>query len=274
MAHIPSALKSATTHPLVVSGITKSFGDHKVLNSVSLQVPKGHIYGLIGLNGVGKTTLIKIILSLLSPDAGQASLFDQDVSKIETRKSIAYLPEKFIPSVYLRGLEFLSLTLSYYGKKLNVEEARILAEDLDLDVAALSLPMTKYSKGMTQKLGLIATLLTEAPLLILDEPMSGLDPKARIKLKDALVRYVKKGNTIFFTSHVLSDIDEICKEIAVIHNGNIVFTGTPAGFKKTQREANLERAFLKVVSGETPKKTGATKKAKKAPKKRSAKRKR
>lgn len=239
---------AAASYPLVVKNIDKSYGNKKVLNNVSLNVPAGHMYGLIGLNGVGKTTLIKIILGLLSQEKGSATIFNQPLDNPETRKNIAYLPEKFIPSVYLKGEEFLSLTLSYYGKKLNLSDAHTLAEALDLDTKALSLSMTKYSKGMVQKLGLMATLLTEVPLLILDEPMSGLDPKARIKLKNALLNYVKKGNTVFFTSHVLSDIDEICKEIAVIHDGQIIFTGTPEAFKKNQKETVLERAFLKAVS--------------------------
>ncbi len=238
--------------PLNINGVSKSFGKKKVLNDVSLEVKSGEIFGLIGLNGAGKTTMIKIILGLLRQDIGDVSIYGGDVEKPATRKNLSFLPEKFQPSAFLKGREFLSLTLSYYGKKYNHKIAQEMSKKLDLDPDALNVKITKYSKGMGQKLGLLSAFLTEAPLLMLDEPMSGLDPSARIHLKDALLDYVNNSQdgedrTIFFSSHILSDIDEICNKIAVLHNNEIVFTGTPLDFKKKYNIGSLERAFLKSI---------------------------
>ncbi len=233
--------------PIKIDGVKKSFGKKDVLGGISFEVGKGELFGLIGLNGAGKTTMIKIILGLLAQDDGRATIFGKDVHEPGTRKNLSFLPEKFHPSQYLKGTEFLSLTMSYYGKKYDHETARKVAAQLDLDPDVLTLKMTKYSKGMGQKLGLISAFLTEAPLLILDEPMSGLDPSSRIRLKDTLLNYVKSNNTIFFSSHILSDIDEICDRIAVLHDTEIVFVGTPKDFKQQYELDNLERAFLKSI---------------------------
>lgn len=234
--------------PIKISQITKYFGEKLVLDKVDLSVKTGQIFGFIGLNGVGKTTLIKIMLDLLDEDSGEVQIFG--VSKIlpQSRKKIFYLPEKFSPSQYLKGREFLSFSLDFYGIKLDESKARELCESLDFPYEMLAQKVTKYSKGMTQKLGLIATFLSQADLVILDEPMSGLDPKARINLKRELLAYKKAGKTIFFSSHILSDMDEICDEIAVLNQAKIVFSGLPQGFKDLHGEDNLEKAFLQQIS--------------------------
>ena len=240
-------VKNKKSMPLQVSNVSKSFKSNHVLNDVSLAVKPGEIYGLIGLNGVGKTTLIKIILNLLSQDDGKVTFFDNDVSIPDSRKLISYLPEKFHPSPFLKGREFLSLAVSYYGKKLDLNLAKKKAKVLGLDPKVLDMKVGKYSKGMGQKLGLLATFLAETPLLLLDEPMSGLDPNARIQLKELLLDYKKKGNAVFFSSHILSDIEEICDRMAVIDDGKIIFEGTPKAFLKTYKGKNLERAFLDAI---------------------------
>lgn len=234
--------------PLEVKNIEKSFGKHNVLDGISFDVKKGEVFGLIGLNGAGKTTLIKIILGLLSADKGSVSINNSPASNLATRKSYAYLPEKFHPSIYLKGKEFLSLTLSYYDKKYEHDEAEQLLEKLALNPEAIPQKMTKYSKGMGQKIGLGSAFLTQAPLLILDEPMSGLDPLARIALKRTIKDYVKQDRTVFFSSHILADIEEICDRIAIIHDSSLLFTGTPADFKKEQKKRKLEDAFLKSIA--------------------------
>lgn len=240
--------KKATGLPIKISELSKSYAGNKlVLDNVSMDIKPGEIFGLIGLNGAGKTTLIKILLGLLNKDSGKVKIFGQDSSNPKVREKLSFLPEKFQPSNLLKGREFLSIALSYYGKKYDHELARKKAKKLDLDPDVLDHKITKYSKGMGQKLGLLSALLTNSPLLILDEPMSGLDPSARIYLKDNLIDYAKAGNTIFFSSHILSDIDEICNSIAVIHNNKVIFSGTPEGFKKKYKIKNLERAFLKAI---------------------------
>jgi ABC-2 type transport system ATP-binding protein len=235
--------------PLSVSSVYKSFKNKPILDNVSLQVKPGEIYGLIGVNGVGKTTLIKIILNLLNPDKGEMEFFGVNANLPESRKNIAYLPEKFYPSPFLKGKEFLSLSLSYYGKSLDINEAKSKAEALDLDPGVLDHMIGKYSKGMGQKLGLLAIFLAKAPLLLLDEPMSGLDPSARIRLKGLLKEYKEQGNTVFFSSHILADIEEICDRMAVMHQGRLIYEGNSSAFLKEYKEKNLERAFLKAIGG-------------------------
>lgn len=234
--------------PLEISAVQKSFYQHNVLKNISLTIEPGEIFGLIGLNGVGKTTLIKIILDLLKADKGRVRFFGQDATVPASRKHISYLPEKFMPSPFLRGDEFLSLALSYYGRKYVKEVAEAQAEALGLEPAALKKKIGKYSKGMGQKLGLMSMFLSETPLLLLDEPMSGLDPLARIQLKEALAAYSRAGKTVFFTSHILADIHEICSRIAVLDKGEIIFVGTPQEFVGCYSGETLERAFIEAIT--------------------------
>ena len=234
--------------PLIIENIAKSYDKHKVLDGISFHLNAGEIFGLVGLNGIGKTTLIKSILQLSFADAGTGELFGQPMQENSARKNLAYLPEKFHPSKYLRGFEYLELCLDYYGLKLNEEEAKQCAVDLELDPEALSKRISSYSKGMGQKIGLIGAFLSQCPLLILDEPMSGLDPKARIALKKKLLDYRDAENTIFFSSHILADIDEICDRVAIIHDTTIRYLGTPSGFKDEYPDESLEGSFLRAIA--------------------------
>lgn len=233
--------------PLAVQGVAKRYGEQQVLSGIGFSLQPGEIFGLIGLNGAGKTTLIKIILNLTSATAGEVQLFGSSSSEARARAQLAYLPEKFQPSRYLTGLEYLSLSAAYYGAALSREEAEAWAEALDLDPRALSRRVGTYSKGMGQKLGLIGALSAPTPLLLLDEPMSGLDPRARAALKTALIRARAQGRTVFFSSHILSDIDELCDRIGVIHQGQLHYLGSPAAFKQEHGDASLERAFLGLI---------------------------
>lgn len=237
-----------STSPLVIRDIHKSFSGRKVLENVEFSLVPGEIFGLIGLNGAGKTTLIKIILDLINSDQGDVSIFGIPTRNITARKHLSYLPEKFQPSRYLKGLEYLDLALSYYGRKLDAGLARGLAEKLDLDPGVLGMRVGSYSKGMGQKLGLLGAFMVDVSLLILDEPMSGLDPRARIRLKEMLLDVRQQGKTIFFSSHILSDLDEICDRIGVIHGGRLFFVGTPQAFKEQYGDASLEKAFLHSIA--------------------------
>ena len=236
-----------TISPLYIEDVHKSYNNRKVLEEVSLSLVQGEIFGLIGLNGAGKTTLIKILLDLISSEKGTARIFDVLTTDLKSRKHLSYLPEKFQPSRYLKGMEYLDIALSYYGKKLDPQLARGYATRLDLDPTVLDTRVGAYSKGMGQKLGLVGAFMVDASLLVLDEPMSGLDPRARIMLKDLLLETRALGKTVFFSSHILSDIDEICDRIGVIHGGKLFFVGTPAEFKQRYGEEALEQAFLRSI---------------------------
>jgi ABC-2 type transport system ATP-binding protein len=238
---------------LCVEHVSKAYGKHKVLRDISLTLKQGEIFGLIGLNGTGKTTLIKAILDLVRVDEGSVHCMGKSTREPHARKHIIYLPEKFQPSRYLKGSEYLGLTLSYYGKAFDINRAEMMAKQLDLDTHVLGMRVGNYSKGMAQKLGLLAAFMADAPLLLLDEPMSGLDPKSRIYLKHMLLEAKQAGRTIFFSSHILSDIEELCSRIGIIHDGQIFYTGTPAEFRQQYQQAGvdtLEKAFLHAIENE------------------------
>jgi len=233
--------------PIAVRDLVVRYGRTTVLDGVQLDVRPGEILGLIGLNGVGKTTLIKTMLDLVRPRSGAVDLYGESHRAPHSRRALAYLPEKFTPSGRLRGWEYLELTLSYFQMKLDRAVAGDLALAFGLDPAALARPVGTYSKGMGQKVGLMATFLSRRPLLILDEPMSGLDPQARGQLKEHLLAYRAAGNTVFFSSHILADMDEICDTVAVLHASKMRFQGTPAQMREAYGEAQLERAFMRIV---------------------------
>ena len=229
--------------PLQISDVSTAYGKKQVLNHISFDMRPKEIFGLVGLNGAGKTTLIRSILNLRTA-SGKIALFGAPSSAPEGRRNLIYLPERFHPPVQLNGFEYLSILLDYFDQKLDREAAQRTAANLDLDPAALGRRVRTYSKGMGQKLGLVGSFLVNAPLMILDEPMSGLDPRARVFLKDRLMEARASGRSIFFSSHILSDIEEICDRIGILHGGNIIFLGTPADFVKQYAATSLERAFL------------------------------
>ena len=239
--------ETTTTSPLFVEGVNKHFGAQHALDSVNISLKPGEIFGLVGLNGAGKTTLIKIILDLLTADSGTVNIFGRPSWDSSAREGLAYLPEKFQPSRYLKGFEYLDLAMAYYGRSLDKDAARAMAAALELDPNKLPTLVKHYSKGMGQKLGLIGAMLCDCPLLLLDEPMSGLDPAARIKLKAVLKAQKDAGKTLFFSSHILSDIDEICDRIGIIHHGKVLFVGTPQDFKAQHPASSLEHSFLAAI---------------------------
>jgi ABC-2 type transport system ATP-binding protein len=233
--------------PIEIAGLCSGYDRTAVLQDITLSVHQGEILGLVGLNGAGKTTLLKSILMLVVPTAGAVQLFGEPHDRPGSRAQLAYLPEKFQPPSHLPGHDFVRLSLAFYRRRVRRAVVCGLAEEIDLDPAALRRPIRSYSKGMAQKLGILATLLTDRPLLILDEPMSGLDPKARILLKRQLVAARTRGRTIFMSSHILADHDELCDRVAVLHGGRLGYVGSPAGLKESQGAPTLETAFLAAI---------------------------
>lgn len=238
---------SSSSRPLFVSDLSVGYGARVVLHGINLEVNCGETYGLIGLNGVGKTTLIKAVLGLKDVIGGSVRVFGETNLDSACRHHVSFLPERFDPPWFLKGGEFVHFAASLYGRCVADDEIVRCCEDLALDPAALKNKVQSYSKGMRQKLGLIATILTGCDLLILDEPMSGLDPLARALVKNMLAKVKAQGRTILLSSHILADLDEICDTVTVVHDGVICFTGKPIDLRTQGNEVSLERAFLKII---------------------------
>tara|TARA_B100001989_G_scaffold251399_1_gene230540 strand:- start:4949 stop:5683 length:735 start_codon:yes stop_codon:yes gene_type:complete len=238
------------TVALSIKDVSVTYTDKPVIEEVNLEINHGEIFGLIGLNGAGKTTLIKCILSLRNQDEGEILINNQARDNATSKKNMAYLPEKFEPPWFLTGMEFIKFSLGLYKKSISEDEVYNAADALALDRAALKRKVNTYSKGMRQKLGLMGTLLTDCDVMILDEPMSGLDPMARSKVKDMIGQVKHKDKMIFLSSHILADMDEICDRVAVLFNGRIQYVGTPQNLKKKTSTKNLEHAFLDFIEGQ------------------------
>ena len=232
---------------LRASGLGKRYGSKVALGGVDLEVPAGAALGLVGANGAGKTTFIKCALDLCGFDSGAVEIFGLRSTLAQARARIAYLPERLVPPYYLLGREFLEMTLALAGASYQHERARQLAAELELDPEALARPVRQLSKGMTQKLGLAACFLAERDLYVLDEPMSGLDPAGRVAVKGVLTRLNREARALFFTSHVLADVEELCRIVVVLERGTVRFRGTPAQLCASYAETSLERAFLRCI---------------------------
>jgi ABC-2 type transport system ATP-binding protein len=230
-----------------VAALRKRYGKLMALDAVDLVVPQGEAFGLVGANGAGKTTLIKCLLDLCAYESGSVEIFGLDAGVPESRRRLAYVPERFMPPYYLRSREFLELLVRTSQARYDAARAQSMLRDLELDAAVLERPVRQLSKGMTQKLGLAACFLLERDLYVLDEPMSGLDPAARVAVKSVLRRLAAEGRTLLFTSHVLADVEELCSSIAVLEKGSVRWHGPPDGLCDKYGETRLEQAFMRCI---------------------------
>lgn len=230
-----------------IAALHKRYGKLLALDAVDLVVPRAEAFGLVGANGAGKTTLIKCLLDLCSYESGIVEIFGVDASLPHSRRRLAYVPERFVPPYYLRCGEFLETLMASFDLRYDAARARSMLHDLELDAGVLERPVRQLSKGMTQKLGLAAAFLVERDLYVLDEPMSGLDPAARVAVKSLLRRLAAEGRTLFFTSHVLADVEELCSSIAVLEKGSLRWHGSPAALCARYSEPRLEHAFMRCI---------------------------
>ena len=228
--------------------VEKRYAGVPVVSGFSLEVRRGEFFGLVGVNGAGKTTLIKCLLDFCDADDGAIEIFSVPHTTTAARARIAYLPERFNPPFYLTGRDFLQYMLGLHRTRYDAAEVARIFGALDLEPAALDRPARVYSKGMTQKLGLAACLLSGKDLYVLDEPTGGLDPKARALAKHELAALRRSGRTVFFTSHALADVAEMCDRLAVMHAGQLRFAGTPQELIRRTGAPDLERAFLDCIS--------------------------
>ena len=199
---------------------------HKILKGITFAVREGEIFGYLGPNGAGKTTTIKCLLGLIRPDAGTIEILGRSHLSPRSREPLGFLPENPYFYDYLTAREFLSFTADLFGigrPEKNERIAKLLAL-VGLERAA-DLPLRKFSRGMLQRAGLAQALINEPKLVILDEPLGGMDPIGRKEIRDIIVRFKDQGRTVFFTSHILQDIEMICDRVAIIVGGRIVKEG-------------------------------------------------
>ena len=230
------------------AGVGKSYAGVPALRDFSLEVRRGEFFGLVGVNGAGKTTLIKCLLDFCDTDSGEIDIFGVPHRLTSSRARLAFLPERFNPPFFLTGRDFVRYSLGLYRVPYDEPSVGRLLGALDLELTALDRPARTYSKGMTQKLGLAACLLSGRELYVLDEPAGGLDPKARALLKAELKALRGAGCTVFFTSHALSDVAELCDHVAVLHEGRLRFAGTPPELMARRGSPDLEQAFLACIA--------------------------
>jgi ABC-2 type transport system ATP-binding protein len=199
---------------------------HEILKGITFAVREGETFGYLGPNGAGKTTTIKCLLGLIRPDAGAIEIFGRPAASPRSRESLGFLPENPYFYDYLTGREFLTFTADLFGLDREVKSERIarLLKLVGLERAA-GLQLRKYSRGMLQRAGLAQALVNDPKLVVLDEPLGGMDPLGRKEIRDIIVRFKDEGKTVFFTSHILQDIEMICDRVAIIVGGRVVKEG-------------------------------------------------
>ena len=236
-----------------LKSLTKKYGDYRAVDDLNLSVQKGEIFGFIGPNGAGKTTTIKMIGGILAPSAGTVKIAGIDIQQEpeKAKSKIGFIPDR--PYLYekLTGMEFLKFTADLYGVSDDVfsQKAQQNLEMFSLADWSDEL-IESYSHGMKQRLIMSAALLHDPEVIIVDEPMVGLDPMAILMVKDLFQRLAQKGVTVFMSTHTLAVAEDICERIGVISKGQLIASGTTADL---QREANitdadLERVFINLTT--------------------------
>ena len=232
---------------LNIVGLTKSFGDKKAVDDLSLHILPGEIYGFIGHNGAGKTTTLRCSVGILQFDEGDVFINGLSVKKdpVACKKLIAYIPDN--PDLYdfMTGIGFLNFVADIFGVSSAERTERIKKYgDLFELTDNLAQPISSYSHGMKQKLAIISAWIHEPKLIIMDEPFVGLDPKAAHTLKQLMREVCSNGGAIFFSTHVLEVAEKLCDKVAIIKNGRLVISGPT---EEVRGDDSLEDVFLELA---------------------------
>jgi len=212
----------------------------QILKGVNLTVAANEVFGLLGPNGAGKTTTVKVLLGLMRPTSGSVEL------GVEGLGHVGYLPENPYFYVYLSGREFLAFRARLFGEDAVTRRERVeaLLEDVSL-LDAADTHLRKYSKGMLQRIGIAQALINDPELVLLDEPMTGLDPIGRVEVKRIIQKLHERGKTVLFNSHILSDVHELCSRIAIMRDGRVIWTGSVD--EALAEGETLEQFFVRAV---------------------------
>lgn len=238
-----------------INNITKSYnGNYNAVNNLNLEIKDGEIYGLLGPNGAGKTTTIKMITGVISPTKGDIQINGIGINNdpIKAKEQFGYVPDN--PDMFLRlqGVEYLNFMADVYGVSKQDRESRIreMSKRFEMNFA-LGDKIQTYSHGMRQKIVLMGVMIHNPRVWILDEPMTGLDPKSAFILKEMMREHADAGNTVIFSTHVLEVAEKICDEVAIINKGQLIFNGTLDKLRdEFKANESLEEMFLEMTENE------------------------
>lgn len=237
-----------------IKNVSKTYNDNiKAIDNLNLKINDGEIVGFIGLNGAGKTTAIKMMTGILVPDTGTITINGYDIVKdsLKAKQIIGYIADN--PDMFLKltGIEFINFIADIYKVPVTIRKKRIklFGERFGLS-DVLDKPMQGYSHGTRQKMMVVAALVHDPAVWILDEPLIGLDPTSAFELKKMMREHADKGNAVFFSTHVLEVAEKLCDRIAIIDKGKIVFVGTLKELKDKYDKKDLEKLFMEVVKND------------------------
>ncbi len=237
-----------------IKNISKTYnGNIKAIDNLNLKINDGEIVGFIGLNGAGKTTAIKMMTGILIPDTGTITINGYDIVKdsLKAKQIIGYIADN--PDMFLKltGIEFINFIADIYNVPITLRKKRIklFGERFGLS-DVLDKPMQGYSHGTRQKMMVVAALVHDPEVWILDEPLIGLDPTSAFELKKMMREHADKGNAVFFSTHVLEVAEKLCDRIVIIDKGKIVFVGTLKELKDKYNKKDLEKLFMEVIKND------------------------
>ncbi|KKX56995.1 ABC transporter ATP-binding protein [Brevibacillus borstelensis] len=238
-----------------LQGVTKSYnGSTKAVDNLQLTIPRGEIFGFLGPNGAGKTTTIKMITGITRPDRGTVLINGKDIltDTVAAKRQFGFVPDSPDLFLRLRGLEYVNFMADMYEvpHSLRKERIEVLAKRFDM-IDALTDPIQSYSHGMRQKIIIMGVLIHEPEVWIMDEPLTGLDPKSSYTLKEMMREHADSGRTVLFSTHVLEVAEKLCDRVAIINKGVLQFCGTFREMQEHfQSDESLERLFLEMTDYE------------------------
>ena len=235
-----------------INNVSKSYvKGKKSVDSLDLDIKDGEIFGFLGPNGAGKTTTIRMITGILEPDEGDILIDGHSIKKepLEAKKNFGFVPDSPDMFLKLKGIEYLNFLAEVYDVPMNERKERIEELTKKFEIFnELNNNIESYSHGMRQKIVICGALLSNPKNWILDEPMTGLDPKASFDLKEMMKTHTKKGNSVFFSTHILEVAEKLCDRVGIINKGKLVFVGTFEEMKaKFKEQTSLEELFLEIT---------------------------